>query len=127
MTQTTAASMAMSEPERTRLVRRGKQLEYFTVGYNSLEGIIAVIAGLFVGSIALVGFGFDSGIEVLSGLLLLWRLHGDTDVDRREAGSTGRVSNRRARWRGVINTGRDSNFPAVRASLVSGCPLAQLL
>ena len=56
-------------------VRRGKLLEYATVAYNSLEGVIAVGAGLVAGSIALVGFGFDSAIEVGASLLLIWRLH----------------------------------------------------
>lgn len=70
--------------ERARLVRRGRYLEYFTIGYNSLEGLIAVAAGLLAGSIALVGFGFDSLIEVTSGALLLWRLHADVDEVKRE-------------------------------------------
>lgn len=59
-------------------------LEYFTVAYNSLEGLIAIAAGLMAGSIALVGFGFDSAIEVTSGAILLWRLHADWDEARRE-------------------------------------------
>ena len=54
--------------------RRGRQLEYITIGWNSLEGIIAIGAGLLAGSIALVGFGFDSVIEVSSGAIILWRL-----------------------------------------------------
>ena len=66
------------------LVRRGRKLEYFTIGYNSLEGLIAVAAGLMAGSIALVGFGFDSLIEVTSGATLLWRLHADVNEERRE-------------------------------------------
>ena len=70
--------------ERARLVRRGRYLEYFTIGYNSLEGVIAVAAGLLAGSIALFGFGFDSLIEVTSGALLLWRLHADVDEVKRE-------------------------------------------
>lgn len=70
--------------ERTRLVRRGRYLEYFTIGYNSLEGLVAVTTGLLAGSIALVGFGFDSLIEVISGAVLLWRLHADVDEARRE-------------------------------------------
>lgn len=69
---------------RADLVRRGRNLEYFTIGYNSLEGLIAVVAGLLAGSIALVGFGFDSLIEVTSGAALLWRLHADVDEARRE-------------------------------------------
>lgn len=70
--------------ERTRLVKRGRYLEYLTIGYNSLEGLIAVGAGVIVGSIALVGFGFDSLIEVTSGAVLLWRLYADVDEARRE-------------------------------------------
>ena len=70
--------------DRSALIKRGRYLEYFTIGYNSLEGLIAVGAGLIAGSIALVGFGFDSLIEVTSGGVLLWRLHADVDEARRE-------------------------------------------
>ncbi|HXH68937.1 MAG TPA: cation transporter [Pyrinomonadaceae bacterium] len=56
------------------MLRRGRNLEYLTIGWNSLEAIIAVSAGLIAGSIALVGFGFDSVIESLSGAFVLWRL-----------------------------------------------------
>jgi divalent metal cation (Fe/Co/Zn/Cd) transporter len=69
---------------RASLVKRGRNLEYFTIGYNSLEGLIAIGAGLIAGSIALIGFGFDSLIEVTSGSILLWRLHADVDEARRE-------------------------------------------
>ena len=69
---------------RASLIKRGRRLEYFTIAYNSLEGFVAVIAGLMAGSIALVGFGFDSLIEVTSGAALLWRLHSDADEFRRE-------------------------------------------
>ncbi len=63
---------------------RGKRLEYFTVAWNSLEGLVAVVAGAFAGSISLVGFGIDSFIEVISGSTLLWRMSVDTDVPNRE-------------------------------------------
>ena len=69
---------------RLALIKKGRYLEYFTIGYNSLEGLIAIGAGLIAGSIALVGFGFDSLIEVTSGSILLWRLHADVDEARRE-------------------------------------------
>ncbi len=69
---------------RARLVRRGRLLEYFTIAYNSLEGLIAVVAGLLAGSIALMGFGLDSMIEVTSAFALLWRLRADVDEARRE-------------------------------------------
>lgn len=70
--------------DRPALVRRGRRLEYATIGYNSLEGVVAVAAGLLSGSVALVGFGFDSAIEVVSGATLLWRLGADADEGQRE-------------------------------------------
>jgi divalent metal cation (Fe/Co/Zn/Cd) transporter len=75
---------AMSrESARAVHVRRGRRLEYLTIGWNSLEAIVSIAAGLIAGSIALVGFGLDSLIEVSSGAALLWRLHLDAP-DRRE-------------------------------------------
>jgi len=58
----------------TPFVVQGRRLEYLTIGWNSLEAIISIGAGLVAGSIALVAFGIDSIIEVSSGLVLLWRL-----------------------------------------------------
>jgi len=49
-------------------------LEYFTVGWNVIEGVVAIGAGIIAGSVALVGFGVDSSIEVISAVGLLWRL-----------------------------------------------------
>src|SRR5438132_2875792 len=76
--------MSQQVIERAKLVNKGRRLEYFTIAYNSIEGLIAVVVGLMAGSIALVGFGFDSLIEVTSGAALLWRLHSDADESRRE-------------------------------------------
>src|SRR5947209_3719555 len=70
--------------DRMAVVRHGRRLEYFTVGWNALEGLVAVIAGAFAGSISLVGFGIDSFIEVTSWAVLLWRMLVDADVHRRE-------------------------------------------
>ena len=70
--------------DRPALIRRGKLLEYATVGYNSLEGVLAIGAGWMAGSIALIGFGFDSVIEVISGVTLLARLYADGDEAERE-------------------------------------------
>ena len=69
---------------RGELVKRGRRLEYLTIGWNLLEGVVAVGAGLVAGSTALVGFGFDSFVESLSGGALLWRLRSDEDSERRE-------------------------------------------
>ena len=55
------------------LARRASRLAYFTVGYNVLEAAVAIASGLLAGSIALVGFGLDSLIEVTSALAILWR------------------------------------------------------
>jgi cation diffusion facilitator family transporter len=49
-------------------------LEWFTVAWNVVEAVVAIGVGLVVGSVALVGFGVDSGIEVVSAVALLWRL-----------------------------------------------------
>jgi divalent metal cation (Fe/Co/Zn/Cd) transporter len=69
---------------RQTIALRGRRLEYFTIGWNSLEGLIAVGAGVVAGSISLVGFGVDSFIEVTSGVTLLWRMSVDADVESRE-------------------------------------------
>jgi divalent metal cation (Fe/Co/Zn/Cd) transporter len=65
--------MLLSSERRTWL-QRGLLLEYFTIGWNSIEALVAIIAGWLAGSIALVGFGLDSVIESVSGAILLWRL-----------------------------------------------------
>jgi divalent metal cation (Fe/Co/Zn/Cd) transporter len=70
--------------DRVATVRRGRRLEYFTIAWNSLEGLLAVAMGMVAGSISLVGFGLDSFIEVTSGSVLLWRMSVDADVHRRE-------------------------------------------
>ncbi len=70
--------------EGLEVAQHGKRLEYFTIGWNTLEGLIAVIAGMIAGSVSLVGFGADSFIEVISGAALLWRMSGDADEHRRK-------------------------------------------
>jgi len=56
------------------LRQRALRLEYFTVGWNAIEAVVAIAAGAAAGSIALIGFGLDSIIETASGAALLWRL-----------------------------------------------------
>ena len=76
--------MAELAVDRHVFAQRGKRLEYFTIAWNSIEGIVAVVAGILAGSISLVGFGVDSFIEVASGATLLWRMSVDADEHRRE-------------------------------------------
>jgi divalent metal cation (Fe/Co/Zn/Cd) transporter len=69
---------------RAIVARRGRRLEYFTIAWNALEGLVALIVGGIAGSISLVGFGIDSFIEVISGAALLWRMSTDANVLTRE-------------------------------------------
>jgi divalent metal cation (Fe/Co/Zn/Cd) transporter len=69
--------------ERRAQVRRGLLLSWATLGYNSLEAGLALSAAAMAGSVALVGFGADSTIEVAAAAVALWRLHADADPARR--------------------------------------------
>ena len=57
-----------------RLRRRAWWLTALTIGWNSLEAAVAIGSGLLAGSIALVGFGLDSVVEVSSAFVIAWRL-----------------------------------------------------
>ena len=73
--------------DRSSLLGRGLRLEYLTVGWNLVEGVIAISAALAAGSVALLGFGIDSFVESTSGGILIWRLlaeRGTTDLERIE-------------------------------------------
>ena len=70
--------------ERANHLRAGRHLEYFTLGWNLTEAAVAIGAGLFARSIALIGFGIDSLIESLSGGILLWRLQATGTDQKRE-------------------------------------------
>lgn len=69
---------------REHAVRRGQRLTWATIAYNSLEALLSIGAGLMAGSVALVGFGFDSVIELSSSVAGLWRLHTDHSPAHRE-------------------------------------------
>lgn len=56
------------------LARRALGLGAFTITYNVLEGIVAVTAGVIAGAVSLIGFGLDSGIEVISAVIVVIRL-----------------------------------------------------
>jgi divalent metal cation (Fe/Co/Zn/Cd) transporter len=69
---------------RPELVRRGLWLNYLTIGYNTIEALVSLAAGLVAGSVALIGFGVDSAIEVTASLVAQWRLRSDLHPERRE-------------------------------------------
>jgi divalent metal cation (Fe/Co/Zn/Cd) transporter len=72
------------DPARAVLLRRGRVLEYLTLGWNVIEAVVAVTSGILAGSTALVGFGVDSVIESSSGVVLLWRLQEGPTTEGRE-------------------------------------------
>lgn len=70
--------------ERAALVRHGLWLNYLTIAYNTFEAVASLVAGVAAGSVALVGFGVDSLIEVTSSGAAQWRLRADLEHARRE-------------------------------------------
>jgi divalent metal cation (Fe/Co/Zn/Cd) transporter len=74
----------MSDIERGALIRRGLQLNYATIGYNTVEAVVSLVAGLLAGSVALLGFGIDSVIEVTASGAAQWRLRSDAEPLHRE-------------------------------------------
>ncbi|MGH2683388.1 MAG: cation diffusion facilitator family transporter [Actinomycetota bacterium] len=70
--------------QRAPLLRRALGLEYLTVGWNVVEGVIAVGAALLAGSVALLGFGIDSFVESASGSVLIWRLFAERRATNHE-------------------------------------------
>lgn len=61
------------------LRKKGLKLAWFIVGWDVIEGVVAVTAGIIAGSIALVGFGIDSAIEVFAALVVIWQLRKASD------------------------------------------------
>ena len=60
---------------RPEAVRRARLLNKITIGWNAVEGVVALVAGVAAGSVSLVGFGLDSAIEVSAAAILAWRLY----------------------------------------------------
>ena len=74
----------MNDIARHALIRRGLLLNYATIGYNTVEAVVSLVAGLLAGSVALLGFGIDSVIEVTASGAAQWRLRSDAEPVRRE-------------------------------------------
>jgi len=62
---------------RSRSLRRGLLLEYFTLTWNLIEAVVGMAAGIIAGSVALVGFALDSLVESSSAGILIWRLRSE--------------------------------------------------
>jgi divalent metal cation (Fe/Co/Zn/Cd) transporter len=72
----TAEVAVPGSPAYLREARKAKLLSWASLGYMALEGIVAVIAGVVAGSIALIGFGLDSAIEGFASVVIVWRFTG---------------------------------------------------
>jgi divalent metal cation (Fe/Co/Zn/Cd) transporter len=76
--------VATITPERYgELARRAKLLSWLSLGAMSVEGIVAIMAGVLAGSIALVGFGLDSAVEGLASVIIIWRFTGSRVMSER--------------------------------------------
>ena len=78
-----ADTMQLTVGDRSALKRRARMLAWATIGWNVIEAFVAIGSGLVAGSLALVGFGIDSSIEVFAAVVVLWRLRG-IDEEREE-------------------------------------------
>ncbi|WP_438027025.1 cation transporter [Sorangium sp. So ce233] len=77
-TSCSSDSSDAEERGRPEHVKRALRLEYLTVGWNIVEGVVAVTAAVLAGSVALLGFGIDSFVECASGFVMIWRLRAET-------------------------------------------------
>ena len=88
LTSSVSPKASIIQEQRTLdLNKKALFLSYFTVGYNILEGVVSILAGLLAGgSIALIGFGLDSFVESLSGGVMIWRFrkHGKISEEEEE-------------------------------------------
>jgi divalent metal cation (Fe/Co/Zn/Cd) transporter len=72
-----AACGAPAPSPRPENVSLALRLEYLTVGWNLVEGVVAIGAALLAGSVAILGFGMDSFVECLSAGVMIWRLRAE--------------------------------------------------
>ena len=84
MTKVGGLTVADKRDDRA-LKRRGLRLAYLIIVWDAVEGVVAVTAGLVAGSIALVGFGIDSSIEVFAAAVVVWQLRGGAHARQRTA------------------------------------------
>jgi divalent metal cation (Fe/Co/Zn/Cd) transporter len=72
----TAAAEALTLRDRDRYIRYARLLAWGSLAWMTAEGVIAVVAGIAAGSIALIGFGIDSAIEGIASVIIIWRFWG---------------------------------------------------
>jgi predicted Co/Zn/Cd cation transporter (cation efflux family) len=72
------------EEARAAHTQAGRKIEYLSIAWTTLEAVVGIIVGVLAGSVALIGFGVDSAIEVASSIVLLWRLTDHPQAEERE-------------------------------------------
>jgi divalent metal cation (Fe/Co/Zn/Cd) transporter len=77
------ASLAITRARYDELARRAKRLSWLSLGAMALEGVVAILAGVVAGSIALVGFGLDSAVEGFASTIIIWRFTGSRVFSQR--------------------------------------------
>ncbi len=70
------AAATITRERYARLAGRVKLLSWLSLAWMTIEGVVAISAGIVAGSIALIGFGLDSGIEGLASVIIIWRFTG---------------------------------------------------
>ena len=85
---------ALGPQSRPLLLARALRLEYLTVGWNIVEGLVAIAAAGVSGSVALLGFGVDSFVESASGSVMIWRLLGERHADEGDEARMERLERR---------------------------------
>jgi divalent metal cation (Fe/Co/Zn/Cd) transporter len=78
-----ATTAVHGSAEYLRLARQAKLLSWASLGYMAIEGIVAIVAGIVAGSIALIGFGLDSAIEGFASVVIVWRFTGSRTLSHR--------------------------------------------
>jgi divalent metal cation (Fe/Co/Zn/Cd) transporter len=100
---------APATDERQAALLRARWLNVATIGWNGTEGVIAIAAGMAAGSVSLIGFGFDSAIEVSAALILAWRLR------QERGGGCMQETDRRATRAIAVSFGVLAGYVAVEA------------
>ncbi|MDT0649035.1 cation diffusion facilitator family transporter [Autumnicola edwardsiae] len=83
----------MKDQQRESNLRKGRNLQTFNIIYDSMEVLVSLIAGFSSGSSALIGWGLDSVVEVISGSTLWWRLNGElNDISKKKVQRRERIT-----------------------------------
>jgi divalent metal cation (Fe/Co/Zn/Cd) transporter len=76
LAQSSAQAVAVHNDEWLRLARRTRMLSWLSLAWLTVEGTVAIVAGITAGSVALVAFGLDSAIEGIASVVIIWRFSG---------------------------------------------------